>query len=749
MSGGDLFVDQKNKPQWIGKVALAWAAKAFGEPEIDGNRIKIPDLAARNVPELEIALYTDWQSRDSELGLVLVDERKFELIKATSLLRNSLQKRVRLLSIARTRHQALAAINASEPNPALRYSDKIFAGIDAEIAKLTAELSHLQNFSTRIESFHTLLTRLIENTAVYPELEQSLRLLGQSWRGQQRVRLWGERVPVSARNNPALMVFQPEYMNFSGYMINLPGIDEGVILTKETACYLLSQLEVIALLASEVEEQAREQVDNSDNWYPQLTLIRAVVEFFYYCNFELPYAYVQTVMDSVIAGKVWTYRDQWVASQENIDSVQRMKRMGSEVASLLINQGRLLQCQVENQLNDLLSTDARPVAMEAGNTRLLYQPYWSVGLAQFEFDESGKRVRFHTSPAMIGSLITGLLETQTHLDRLASSRLGGPLETMLGLALLDERAFTANSLQLETRARYERLARFWQSIGRRRAIVMLGDDYVHAVSEALSVLGKPGPEHPTFLTVQFGVKPGSAPTTKPDAAFDPFASLVIADQVRLIELVNITWQLGEKFLKLLTNNVELTAIVSQLAELATNFENDLKLRLNENWLFSLDPVWALLRSSAPVLWDFWSKIKSGEDWLSPLLAVPAPDAIGLMLRLFGDDMRLIMLIEMSGVMMLSRLRSNSPFGTQALYWALSPYLANDPEHTSGVTQVADYYYDAEIRFDTAQAFASAFRQHLARLIDDLRGLGVAEEHFRLFAVVMEQLDRNYDFNSKK
>jgi hypothetical protein len=736
------IVDYQDSGQgWAGKAELAWAALAFAEPIMKGPRIEPLKIGGRIEPEQEITLYSDWQTRDSELGLGLIDRRKFELLMTTVMLRNGLERRLRAASVVRTRYQALKTINAGEPNPALRYPEKVFSDLQVESSKLTAEVTYLHGFSTRVESLHRLLTQLLNAPEgnLSPELEQILRLLGQSWRGSMRIKAWNERVPKGARTRPALTVFQPDYMNFSGYIVSVTSIDGSIILSEDTVGYLIGLLEVISNLARETERYLSDRAsaqNAADTWYPINTMLRSIVEFFYFCNFELPYAYGHLVLDGVASDKIWTYRDRWVAGRGDETSMNRLKRMSGEIVSLLIKQDRLLKCETEAELTELLKVDALP--MGNAPVRMLYQPYRAVGLANFEFTENEQRVRFYTPVDPIGDLISSLLIDQPHLANLASSQLGGPLETLLGLALLDERAFSS-PVQLDTRIRYEQLARFWRSVGRRRAIIMLGERYIQSVSEALSSLGQPGPEHPTFLTVRFG-------TPAPETQFDPFSALVLADQVRLIELLNITWSFGEKFferLRVAEETGNLKDAINSLPSLAAAFEGELRLRLNESWLISLDRIWALLRSSAPVLWDFWGKLKNEENWTEPIMSAPAPEAAGLMLRLFGDSLRLITLIELSGTMMLTRLRYSSEQGERALYCRALPYQAADPERASAISQVVDYYFDAEFHFDPALAFASAFYKYLVQMLEDLKTFGADEKQCALFASAISQLDQSY------
>jgi hypothetical protein len=740
VEGGGLIDYQDSGQKWGDRSEIAWATSAFSDPTAKGVRIIIVDGQTLLAREQEIALYSDLQTRDSDLGLHLIDSRKFDLLKTTVMLRSGLEKRLRSVSVSRTRFQALKTINAGEPNPALRYPEKVFEDLQTESARLTGEVTHLHKFSNRVESLHRLLTQLLNTPegGMTPDLEQSLRLLGQGWRGRMRIRSWCDRIPRSARSKPALTIFQPDYMQFSGYITSLSGIEGSIILTEDTADYLLGQIELISKLAKETERYMGNRTGQTDPWFPMFTMLRAIVEFFYFCNFELPYAYGHLVLDGVASDKVWTYRDQWVASRGDETSMRRLKRMSAEVVSLMVDHDFLLRCQTEAELAEYLKNESRPTLGQSP-VRMLYQPYRATGLANFDITEYEQRVRYDTPLEPIGDLLTSLLIDQPHLSNIASSQLGGPLETLLGLALLDERAFTSGHLQIETRARYELLARFWSSVGRRRAIVMLGDDYVQSISEALTSLGQPGPEHPTFLTVRFNT-PGA------EAQFDPFSSLVLADQVRLIELLNITWSFGEKFLEELDKvgpQGDLSKAIDAVPSLASACEGELRLRLNENWLISLDRVWTLLRSSAPVLWDFWSKLKSEENWQEPILSAPAADTSGLMLRLFGDSLRLIMLLELSGTMMLTRLRYGSEQGARALYCTAYPFKAGDPERTNAISQVVDYYFNSEFHFDPALAFAAGYHQYLEQMLDDLKQLGVDEKQCSLFASAINQLDQSY------
>src|SRR5205085_1352323 len=108
---------QDSGQKWTGRAELAWANLAFAEPVTNSVRIDPIRGGTRLEPEQEVAIYSDWLTRDSELGLLLIEKRKFDLLVTTSMLRSGLERRLRSASVARTRYQALETINAGEPNP--------------------------------------------------------------------------------------------------------------------------------------------------------------------------------------------------------------------------------------------------------------------------------------------------------------------------------------------------------------------------------------------------------------------------------------------------------------------------------------------------------------------------------------------------------------------------------------------------------------------------------------------------------
>jgi hypothetical protein len=736
---------------------LAWAERVFAEPKLVGQSfdIRLFDIT-RLSNEQEAQLYNNFQGRDSELGMGLVNWRKAELAEVITLVRTAVAKRYMTISMARTRIETIEKINQAEPNPKMRYSESSIEQLRLEANQATRELSYLRTRVSQLHALENLLNTVNSEAGQVNSrsTEQILRSLGQSWRGLLRVKAWSDQFRVTSvhkTNHLQLYNFSPE---IQGYLMKLSAISPPIVISKDTARYLFHVLEVIDNLVAEVIPilVQPEKLQEITQWYPVATLLRAIVEFFHFCNFEMSLFYFNVAVDIDDPGHVYQQEaGQWRTINGELGISSTFKRMAQEVASLLAEASALLECTDLNRLDKFLKYSSNQTLSIQQLESQELQPFVSCGLSEFDFDPAGQKVKFHTAFPLMSSLIYQLVGKQSEFQYIRSSALGGPFETIIGIALLDPKAFNLAPNTINALDRFHYLANFWRAVGRRRAIAMFGDDYVQKVSQGLQALGQPGPEHPTFLTIKVPTFAAgreqllNAIPSATEAERDVLPGLMLADKMRIIDLINITWALADDFmlsLRDMKSNEELYEAVSSFPRMVDSYRNEIAKRFNDKWINSLNWVWSMIRGLSPMLWDFWSKVAATPAWDDMISRAPTMAALGLLLRLFCDTARLILLLEISGSTVASGLRINSESASQAIMLGLERFLFGT-NVSAILTESVDYYFDPEIQFDSWLAFVSSYKAFLQRSIQDLQQMNATTEHWQLLQNVYEDLEELY------
>lgn len=740
---------------------LAWAERVFAEPRLVGQSFDVRMFDATRInAEQEAQLYNDFQGRDSELGMGLLNWRKAELSEVISVVRSAVAKRYLTISMTRTRIDAIEKINQSEPNPKLRYSPKAIEELQADSERATRELSYLRSRISQMHALENLLRVIQKDNAQSSSriTEQLLRLLGQSWRGFLRVRAWDGQF----RNlKTTLLPNLPNY-NFNrsiqGYLIKLGEEGNKVVIPRDTAHFLTHMLEAINRLAEACIPILRnpEDLHNNSNWYPLSTMLRAIVEFFHFCNFEMPIFYLDVAIDLDDPARLYTKEENsWRTMGEGISISSTYKRISAEAALLLAESTSLLECTDGERLDRFLKYETfdAPKIEEIDGREV--QPFISCGLCDFDMDPAEQKVKFRTSFPLMDSLIDQLIKGQNNnlegIKYLRNSPLGSALDTVLGMALLDPKAFGLPPGSINGMDRFRFLAQFWRIVARRRAIGMLGEDYVQNVGAGLQTLGQPGPEHPTFLSMKLPavvlgreqVLNNIAGTTTIER--DALPGLLMDDQVRIIDLINISWAIADDFLvelREIDNENQLRDAIGTFPRIVGSYRSELAKRFNQKWLTSMNWVWAMVRGISPMLWDFWSKVGADRAWDEMIARAPVNAAIGLLLRLFCDSVRLVLLLEISGSAVASGLRVNAESASQNIMLGIERFLIS-PNAPAVVRDSIDYYFDPEIGFDSWLAFMSSYKTYLRCSIFDLQQMNATVEHWQLLERVYDELEDLY------
>jgi hypothetical protein len=734
---------------------LEWARRVFAEPVQVASSTNI-DWLDRNCsePEVEASVYTNLQKRDSEIGVHLLGRRKTELRESIQVIRQSLSRRERDAATARTRIDTMKKINVTEPNRQLRYSSQVLDQIEAQMATDVRESAYLRKKRVLLDGLALVLRTFDEGEKFSRVNEQLMRLLGQSFRAQTRVWAFAHNFRDSLKERLPNLEPYGHDKGFGGYLLPLSSNTPPIAIDRNTAGYLLHFLETISLLAEISAEQLHIQSKQSaDTWFPLLALLRSIVEFFYVCNFELPYFYTDLFMDTENTKMLWSFDQEhqnWQSVAESTDTSRYLKRISAETALMITENGPLLKCRTPDDLNRFLKREAQPVTEAEILSETKFHPYISCGLAEFDLDPSNQRTKFRTTFAPVGTILECIIDGQESCKRIAGSALGGPLETLLGLAELDPRAFGLGEAQtlkgpLEKLERFRLLSRFWRATSRRRAISMLGEEYTNKVAAGLEVLGEPGPEHPTFISISLKPAIARISLSQGEEIADPFGSLNIADQVRLIEMLNITWSIAAEFLNRLKDvhsQGKLKRIIEGLPQLIAGQQEELHKRYNPKLVQSDQWVLSLLRGIAPSLWDFWIKIGDGTPWVEPFLSVPPLQGLSLLLRLFCETARLILLVEVSGSGLGERLEIDAESAGQQIMSGVHGYL--EGEHIPiALAGTIDGYFDPEVLFDSWLAFTSSFQAHLRQMEGDMRAMNAGALHIKSLTAILGSLSLLY------
>jgi hypothetical protein len=735
---------------------IEWARRVFAEP-VQVASSPITDWLKQDSidTEVEAALYTNLQSRDSEIGIHLLERRKNELQESLQTIRQGLTKRERDLAMARTRVDTMRKINASEPNLQLQYSLQTLKELEAKIAAETREFEYLRKRRVLLDGLTQVLRVFDEGEHLARSSEQMIRLFGQSFRAQAKLHAFAYYFRDSLKERlPNLKPYVPD-KGFGGYLLPLSSTVPPIIIDQKAAAYLLHFLETINKLTEISAERLRNQEKlSNESWFPLLTLLRAIVEFFYICNFELPFFYSDLFVDAENVNMLWNYhQDQqlWQSIPESLDTGRYIKRVSAEAALLIMEDEELLVCRTPDILNRFLKREAQGETDLGVPADLKFHSYIGFGLAEYDIDSLNQRGKLRTTFAPVGAILESIVEGQEGCKRIASSKLGGPLETILGLSELDPRAFGlegeayATTNPLDKLDRYRLLSRFWRATSRRRAITMLGEEYTKKIASGLEMLGEPGPEHPTFISIALKPTIARISLTQGEQFADPFGTLIIADQVRIVEMLNITWAIASEFLgrlKDVHSQGKLKRIIEGLPQIVSVQETELRKRYNPKLVQSEYWVLTLLRSIAPTLCDFWMKVGDGTPWVEPFLKVPPLQGLSLLLRLFCETARIILLVEVSGSELGERLEIGAESAGELITEGVDGYLEGGPM-PAAIAESMSSYFDPEVRFDSWLAFINNFQDHLEQTEVDMLAMNAGELHIESLKGIMRRLSLLY------
>ncbi|MCS6886538.1 MAG: hypothetical protein RMM17_02565 [Acidobacteriota bacterium] len=729
--------------QEILQTELGWANLVYVNPLTVIPKVSASSTYSENFSDRELtALYCDWQTRDSEIGYALVEQRQRQLRNALEVFRIGLDSRQRQLTAARARMQTLIRINATEQDTKLHYPKGVIDELTAQINTLSAEYDFLRLYVSRMAALYCVL-QTVGGTGQSDMLERYCRLIGRSWRGLMKLRAFAAKFPKLAAKDADSESFAPGVVVANSASESPFATD--IVVPHLVVAYLGFQLDVIAKLsdrASGIFKSAEQNAQLSADWPPAMQLLAAIVELFYFCSFEMLISSHIRAVEKTSPDKVWQYGESgWQQCQEQ--PIERTRRQAAETAQLLVESPAFLRCTTSDELTNLCQMLLR--AQRAENP---YGPYQSIGLAKSE-DRDGRSFRHKTAGPLIAAVLDVVVASKPELQRCFYTSCGGPLNTLLGMANLDERAFGlgGEGELLERRLALKFLSDFWKRMGKARPVALLGEEYARNIYRGLSSIGESAPERSSLLSVHLTNVLGKTllGTGQPTGPVDMLTALMLADQIRLIDLLDLSWQYIQKFLEQLRSvrtASEIMALITSNREHA-KLEPDIAKRFNPKWTTSSQPLWVVIRSAAPQAWRFWMTLAEGKSVAEMLGRFDYAQALSSLFLPMAEVVRLLLLLETSSPVLAEKLKVDAETAATELLYGFAPFRHWPAPFGSLIDECIGFYFDQSIQHDAWLAFTESLKEHLRQQEHDLKSRQVGDAIIDVLVNMMVRLEANH------
>ncbi|MEW6730817.1 MAG: hypothetical protein AB1489_05745 [Acidobacteriota bacterium] len=737
---------------------LEWANAVYGDPLTLTHILPAQlNLTGTFSAEHEVALYLDWQTRDTEIGYKLLESQRERLIAAVAAYGTAMMERRRSMALTKVRLDSLEQINVAEPNPSLRYAPKVIKAVRREYNKVLREVQYLKRFFLSMDALDQLLGATVSTGQPWTGdwSEQRFRLLGQAGRGQLRVVGFRQRFSWAHYTLPETVTIG----TMMGVLIGQAAVSPGgatadILIDPEVGQYLLHCLETINLLATVIERELQTPVRlaYSDTGWPSIMiLLRAIVELFQYCNFEMMHVSSHLLIDPDAPNKLLVFRtdrQQWQTVDEQPGD--RLRREAAAAARLLCLPPTLLACQ---QLEDIDRMLKRSKELPRVNAAKYFEAYLSAGLAQLEVGDASSN-KYHVAHNFVGRVLTRVIEQSPTLQQRLHSELGGPLETLTAMALLDSRLLRGSNGQvLPESDRLHWLARFWKTMGKRRQSSLLGRQYHKEIDAIMEQLGESAPErsgHLSMVLTTMLTRTGGRFLSDTDIGkeeiTDLLAGLVLTDQVRIVGLLNVTWDFASQLLSPLQTALDpqdFEAVLNSLHTTVIDREGEIALCFNPKWIQAHTAIWRLLRTVAPHGWHFWTLLIDKAGWSKVAQQTSPEDALGLLLRAFGDVVRLKLLFEVCSPRTIEHMQVEAEVAARLLLGVLSRALMLGGMISDTVAETFSYYYDQSMLHDAGLAFAGSFISYLSAMEADLEKNDKNHPLHSLLTAVIEFLEVHF------
>src|SRR5262249_25513959 len=288
---------------------------------------------------------------------------------------------------------------------------------------------------------------------------------------------------------------------------------------------------------------------------------------------------------------------------------------------------------------------------------------------------------------------------------------GGPLQTLVGMVNLEAKAFGLDGGEelLSRPMALKVLANFWKRMGKKRPVALLGDAYAKAIYKGLAGIGETAPEFSSLLSVHLTNVFGGTLIGTGKEPVDLLTVLMLADQIRLVDLLDLSLTYMQTVIEDL-QRVRSLSDIGALIEHGGNFaryEADIAKRFNQKWLTAKQPLWTILRGAAPHAWGFWAKLSAGNSVSQLLGNVDPGQALGFLLLPLADVVRLMLLFETSSPVLSERQRVDAETAARDLLAGFVAFCDWPSPFGTIIQEHLSYYFDWTIQHDSWLAFTES------------------------------------------
>ncbi|MBL8151960.1 MAG: hypothetical protein JNN15_18720, partial [Blastocatellia bacterium] len=445
-------------------------------------------------------------------------------------------------------------------------------------------------------------------------------------------------------------------------------------------------------------------------------------------------------------GKIWNFNasaNEWQPFTEQ--PIEQMRRQSTSTALLLIEYPLFLRCSNQTELSKACYNALTRI--DSDILTQIYGPYQFTGLARMDYRTDGRNFRTQSAIALTGEVLAHVVAQSEHLKSYFY-RSGSPLETVLAMANLDPKAFGLDGKDYLARpVALKLLGDFWKRMGKNRPVGLLGDIYAKGIYAGLASIGESAPERSSLVSIHltnvlgrslFGDGEGKGTT-------DLLTVLMLADQIRLMELLELSWTYAEAVL----NDLRTVASLQEIGELIrlggtfAQHEVEIAKRFNQKWISATQPLWTILRGSAPHAWGFWTKIAEGYSIAQLLVAYEPAQALGYFLMPLADITRLMLLFETSSPVLSEKLKTDSETAARSLLSGFERFKSWQAPLSNIIEEALGYYFDLTIQHDAWVSFTESLKHHLRLLDTDLQSRQAPEAIITMLSTVLVRLEANH------
>lgn len=730
-----------------------WAKQCFGQPESESPLLdlRLP-ISVKDMTKLEPALYLDRHTRDAELGRQLFMPYRSNWEQLVNQIRGVATQEQRQLASVRARLEAMKRVNSIERNPALQYPQKAIDEATYELEKLPQTARLLQVPALSLEK----LLRLSSNDAMSfdYDCEQALRMLSQAMKGQLKVFAHSKRFANrnKLQNDIALWPGLPPVTVGISVPLTLWPVEGQecvvAVLRTETTSYLFHLLKAAFSLCAQASAQwaaMRDSYKAKLHWPVLFSALRAVLDIYHFCAFEMPFGLRDVVVDRSNPAKILRFANAsngWQEVEEKAWVDKPLKRWITESIGLMQVCSYLMGDNHRSEEENLPKQITKevmlrhPLLLMEGN----FQLYFSVGIANLPAHGAISGEGIASVSQITNHVLAEIIRAEPQEFPIEAEDIGNWLTQVM---MLDEEVFHLPDGQtaISESERVFLLGQFWQEMGHWRAADLVGHHYAQTITAYREqYLTTNEQAHQTDLQSieSVGEEPIGA---------DLLQSLQPEEQQQILTAVNFAWRITCPILEklaVLNKDDQLEEIVQEFLQALETYGESLAMCFPENWIISTHESWSLMRLQSPIACDLFNQIHE-PDGLQHLIANARWQfMLASLLRLSGDVTRLKLLIETCSFRGRAHIEQNAePCARLLLQACLACYRYVQDNNLTGVPAIEDIvfvYFDEDYIHNAWSSFIDRSLSELENFLA-LTNSDDSQEICTLIATTMANLRR--------